>query len=244
MTEPVMTDSPAAQPTPHPETLAPDSRSTALRVVLLPLRALGAVGRFVLHRRTPIILLVLLAGLGYAAFLGARMLFSATPDHPPAARSVTCWDGSEAPRADCPAPDGADGLRWVFPSFRPKSGRCDEAVFSGRARTRPTQYDCVVRLQGKPVTLTYSQRSTLTRGLSYFTKRYPGIKPRALAGGDRLRYRDAAPRPDGTFEVTVGYARYPYAVTVGAESLRLADAALAQLVEFRPEANILVRPAG
>ena len=232
MTDPVVTDTSGDHTNPAPGAPAPTApRGGALR----------SFGRFLRRWRAPLVLLPLLGLLAYAALVGGRMLWEDLPESTPAARSVTCWDGSESPRTDCPVPTGAAGLRWVFPSFRP-SGRCVAATFADDGGPRPTQYDCTLRLGGAPVTVSYSQRSTLTRGLSYFAKRYDGIQPRTVAGGERLLYRDAAPRADGSFEVTASYARYPFAVTVGAPSLALADRALADLVDFRPAAFVLVRP--
>lgn len=250
MTEPVMTDSSDDATTQSMEPERSASRSIVVSLlsdVWAAVRSVGrglrAIGRLLLRWRAPLVLLPLLVGLGYSAVLGGRMLFEDKVPAPPTPRSVTCWDGSQAPRVDCPVPDGAAGLQWVFPSFRPKSSRCIEALFADNEATRPTQFDCAQRLQGASVTLSYSQRSTLARGLSYFDKRYPGIEARKVAGGERLVYRDAAPRSNGTFEVTATYTDYPYAVTVGAPSLALADAALDQLVTFRPSSFVVVRPA-
>lgn len=246
MTDPVTTDTSEDRSAPPSERdPAPDERSLggARHTLGVLGRAALAIGRFLRRWRAPLVLLPLLAALGYAALLGGRMLWAEVPSSPPTARSVTCWDGSESPRADCPVPEGAAGLQWVFPSFRPNGGRCVEVAFPDNGGPRPTQYDCEARVDGAAVTVGYSQRSTLTRGMSYFAKRYPGVEPKEQAGGERLLYRDAAPRADGTFEVTVSYTKYPYAVTVSAASLALADAGLDELVQFRPSAFILSRPA-
>lgn len=246
MTEPVMTDTPSTPPIEpdrgHERDGAPSVGSGIRASAGAVGRALRAVGGFLRRWRAPLVLLPLLVGLGYVALLGARMLWEEVPSPPPEPRSVTCWDGSESPRVDCAAPAGAAGLHWVFPSFRPKADRCIEVLFPDEGGPRPTQFDCTQRLQGSSVTVSYSQRSTVARGQSYFNKRYPGIEPREAAGGDRLTYRDAAPRSDGTFEVTETYTAYPYAVTASATSLALADAALDQLVTFRPAAFVIVRP--
>ncbi|CAN5641909.1 hypothetical protein BH11ACT8_BH11ACT8_32610 [soil metagenome] len=256
MTEPVVTD-PASDAGNDPgDPGGPDPRAAlqvlarvlggGLAVLLRILRVLGrglsALGRFLRRWRAPLVLIPLIAGLGYAALLGGRMLWADIPDASSSARDVVCWDGSEAPRADCALPSGAKGLHWVFPSFRPNGGRCEQAVFTDAGRDRPLQFDCTQRVKGAQVTVSYSQRSTLKRGQSYFSHRYPGVATTKQAGGERLLYRDAAPRGDGTFEATVSYVRYPFAVTVNAATPELVDAALDSLVSYRPASFVTVRP--
>ncbi len=213
----------------------------AMAVLLLGWRALCAFGRFLRRWRAPLVILPLLVGLVYAAVLGGQMLWGDRTEEPVAAPDVTCWDDTEAPRAQCPAPTGVSGLQWVFPSFKPRGGRCEKVSFRGPTQTRPVQYDCVQPVAKSKATISYSQRSTTKRGLTYFEKRYAGTKPVKAAGGDRLVYR-AAPRPDGTFETTVVYADHPFAVTIAADSKKVANAALERKVQFRPAGFMRVKP--
>ncbi len=153
---------------------------------------------------------------------------------------VTCWDGTEAAADDCPALEGLAALRWVFPSFRPDADGCEPVAYQDIGTPRPLEYACPVRVGGRRASVNYSERSDLARGLSYFDNRYT-LPPEKVARGTRLVYRDAEPRKDGTYEVTVALTKYPFAVTVSATNERLRDQALDTYVRFRPSGTLLVR---
>jgi hypothetical protein len=189
------------------------------------------------------VLVPALAGIAYGGAVGAQMLW-AEPDSAVAPEAaVTCWDGSAGTGDDCPPPTGRDGLRWVFPSFRPAEQRCRRVVYEDAGAMGPLEFACRQRIEGSRATISYSERSDLDRGLAYFAQRYDDVDVRRVADGTRLLYRDDTPRPDGSYEVTVAYAAHPFAVTVSARNERLRDTVLEESVRLRPERYVRVRPA-
>ncbi|CAN5362572.1 hypothetical protein BH09ACT12_BH09ACT12_34210 [soil metagenome] len=194
------------------------------------------------HWRAPIVLVPLVVGLCYSGAVGAQLLWAPAPPASAPAPVVVCWDRSQHPATECPPPSGLPGLRWVFPSFDPSDDTCSTVVYKDNGSPRPLEYSCKVRIAGTTAWVNYSERSSLDRGLNYFANRYDGVRPVEIAAGTRVVYRDPAPRKDGTYEVTVSYTRYPFAVTVSAVNERLRDKALKKAVTFRPERFVLVRP--
>ncbi|WP_309646974.1 hypothetical protein [Nocardioides sp.] len=194
--------------------------------------------RLLVRLRAVIVLLPLLAGLLYAASVGADKLWADLPEKtlPPVVQ--TCWDGQEA--ATCAAPTGVRGLRWVFPSFRPGTGSCQERVRDQRKLERPLEWACTAPLDGSQVSITYSVRTSTEAGLAYLRRIFAN-QPQPAADGDRLVFAGTKPGPDGRFEVTVAYADHPFAVTVAATTLRLCDLALDELVQFRDADQVVVR---
>lgn len=195
-----------------------------------------------LRWRAPIVLVPLLFGLGYSGAVGAQMLWAEAAPDPVPEPVVTCWDDSASIAADCPDPAGVPGMRWVFPSFRPGSDRCTKVAYRDTRTPRPLEFTCQVRIGGGRAEISYSERSDLERGLAYFAATYDGVLPVREAGGARLVYRGTAPRPDGTYAVTVALTPYPFAVTVSAANERLRDAALDNRVRFRNDQFLTVRP--
>ncbi len=218
--------------------------SHVLGAVLGPVwRLLCAIGRVIKRWRAPLVLIPLLAGLAYAGYVGADLLWGEPDDVASPGPDVTCWDGAQAPRSACTLPTGAKGLEWVFPSFEAKAKGCSEVTFPGAEADRPVQFDCVRRVSGARATISYSERSSLERRDGFVERRYPGVTPVKDAGGDRMIYRDAAPRGNGRFEVAVTYTDYPYAVTINGASRKVVNRLLRKAVEFRPAAFVTVSPA-
>ncbi len=197
--------------------------------------------RLLLRWRAVIVLLPLLAGLLYAASVGAEKLWADLPPKTVPPVLVTCWDGEQA--ESCEEPTDLRGLRWVFPSFRPGAGGCEEVVRDQRNLERPLEWACTARLDGGDVGITYSVRTSTEAGLAYLRRTYPG-QPQPAAGGDRLVFADTKPGPDGRYEVAVAYADHPFAVTVSAITLRLCYLALDELVQLRDADQVVVRKAG
>lgn len=189
--------------------------------------------------RALIVLVPLIGGLLAAASIGASKLWAEIPEREAVSPEATCWDKSVRPVDECPEPVGPFGLRWVFPSFRADDPRCERVVRSRRQQQRPLEFACSLRFDQRPVTVTYSVRTSLEQGLTFLQRRY-GVDPRPEADGERLVFR-AAKATDGVWMVTVAYAEHPFAVTVEAPKRRLRDDALAELVEFRPAEQIRVR---
>ncbi|WP_232677261.1 hypothetical protein [Nocardioides sp. R-C-SC26] len=188
-----------------------------------------------------LVLVALLFGLiGAGAGVGARLLL-AEPSREQPAPQVTCWDGEARPRVECGMPTGANGLRWVYPSLRPHSPRCSLVRYADDSVLRPTEYQCFTWLQGDRVQITYSRRTTAQRSLSYLAKVYAGVEAETSADGERLTYRPTGKR-GGHYELTELYMRYPFSVTVRADTVEHRDLALAAIVQSRPVEEISVRP--
>lgn len=188
--------------------------------------------------RSLLVLVPLLVGLAVAGGVGAAKLWADIPDRGTAAPDVTCWDGATAPLAECTAPRGRAGLRWVFPSFRRDAEGCTEVRRPDRGRARPTEFSCPVIVDQRPVTIVYSVRTSTSDGLAFLERTY-GAPP--VADGDRLVFTADRPDDGGAFRVTVAYAAHPYSVTVEAPDRTVRDTALAELVELRPADRVLTR---
>ncbi len=206
---------------------APDDEDDEPHVVLRTLR----------RARSLLVLVPLVAGLLVAAGIGASKLWADLPDRAAAPPDVTCWDGATAPLAECTAPDGRAGLRWVFPSFRRDADSCREIRRPARGRERPTEFTCSVIVDQRPVTIVYSVRTSTTEGLAFLERSY-GTEP--VVDGDRLVFTADEPG-EGRYRVTVAYAEHPYSVTVEAPAPDVRDTALAELVELRPARRVLTR---
>lgn len=187
---------------------------------------------------------ILLATGGY----GAHLLLEEIPD-PPAtgqeAAPVTCWDGVVGPAEDCTVPSGRKGLRWVFPSFRPAEQDCRNLVAENPDATRPAMFECTERLEGREVHLVYSEVRGLEQATQYLGRRYDQ-EPREIdtddGGTGWLRWTGRRPRLDGTHRLEQMYADHPFSVEVRAETVRLRDRGITELVEMRPPGEVLVRP--
>ncbi len=191
--------------------------------------------------RAPIVMIPLVLGLVYSGTVGAKMLWAEVNPEPAPEPVVTCWDDTEATAAECPAPAGLPGLRYVFLSFRPAADGCKKVTYPESDFPRPLEYRCTVRIDGGRASITYSERSDLDRGLTYFDKRYD-VRAVRTNGGARLRYTDSEPRKNGTYEATVALTSYPFAVTVSAANERLRDAALDERVRIRADRFLTTRP--
>ncbi|MCW2815252.1 MAG: hypothetical protein JWN84_2707 [Nocardioides sp.] len=192
--------------------------------------------------RSAVVLVPLVAGLLFAASTGASKLFADVPERVAAPPEVTCWNGSTAPLASCPAPQGKAGLRWVFPSFRiaDTDARCAPVQRRSRDSARPVEFACDLSFDQLPVTVTYSARTAVRQGLAFLARTY-GAEGVPEADGDRLAFRSGRADDDGAFRVTVAYAEHPYSVTVEAPEAGLRDAALGELVDFRPADALATR---
>lgn len=185
--------------------------------------------------RVVLVLTPALALIVGAAAQGHRLLWAPVPEPPPPPVEVRCWDGSIAEPDACGIPDGLRGLAWVFPSLNVRSPRCGPVERAPRALERPTELRCAYQFQQELVTVTYSRRTTLNRGLSYLDAIFP-TGPLPLAGG-LLRFEDAERRPAG-YEAALAYADYPFAVEVSAPDAVTRDAALEDLVQLRPAGQL------
>lgn len=192
------------------------------------------------HWGGQIVTFPLLLSVLVAAGVGARLMMSERATRPAVAvpAAVVCWDGVERPRAKCGIPQGVAGLRYVFPSFQPFSGRCERTRFRDRGQPRPVEFVCGERVRNYPVTVTYTRRTTVVRGLSYVASLYPDIKPTRSAGGELVTYRSP---DDRGYSLTRLYQRFPFSVSVHAPTKKLREVAVTELVRTRPAGRIAVR---
>jgi hypothetical protein len=163
-------------------------------------------------------------------------LDSAPPTAPgaqPAPISKTCWDGRETSALKlCGLPDGARGLAWVFPSFARDRLECHKARPNADSYPVVESYACFQRALGEPVTVTYDrvkdpaqvERWLLDRLGTAHRKTIPG------AHGGRCIFEDGASRP---VRITGMYDRFPYVVSVYADSPRAAYRAWKVIVQQR-----------
>lgn len=191
-----------------------------------------------------LIVLPLVIGLFVVAGIGARMLTAEVPE-----RSATtneqaperCWDGELVPVNGCPVPTGRPGLRWVFPSFRPNDLSCHDATADFPQSTRPTMYLCDGSVATGPVTILYSQLTSINRGRASFVKAFGG-EPEEIHDdfGRRLLWQETDdPGADGDYDLAVMYPNVPFAVEVTADSADGLDEALESLVKFRHADDIM-----
>lgn len=200
------------------------------------------VWRVLRRARAGIVLVPLLVGVLVAASIGASKLWADIPERSRAEAPVTCWDGSSATLGECPVPAGRAGLRYVYPSFRAADddGSCSAVPRRGRGKDRPVEFACALRFDQRPVTVVYSARSSLQRGLNYLRRLYqaPAVPE---ADDERLVFRAQEPDELGVYRTTVAYADHPFSVTVEAPDVDVRDLALGELVQLRPADRILTR---
>jgi hypothetical protein len=160
------------------------------------------------------------------------------PGAPPSTTGGTCWDGRDASSLKlCGLPTGARGLEWVFPSFARDRVQCHKAHPNTDSYPVVESYECFQNALGEPVTVTYDQvkdpaqveRWLLARIGKKHRKEIPG------AHGGRCIFKDGATRPA---RITGMYERFPYVVSVYADSPQAANRAWRKLVEQRPTQSI------
>ena len=168
-------------------------------------------------------------------------LDSAPPTDPGApSTSVhrTCWDGRQTTSLRlCGLPDGARGLAWVFPSFARDRQQCHKARPNADSYPVVESYECFQHALGQPVTVTYDQvkdpqqveRWLLARVGKQHRTELPG------AHGGRCIFKDGASRPA---RITGMYERFPYVVSVYADSPQAAVRAWRMIVKQRPTTTI------
>ena len=156
------------------------------------------------------------------------------PNAPATPSGGTCWDGRETSALRlCGLPDGARGLAWVFPSFARDRALCHKA--SPNADSYPVQesYECFQRALGQAVTITYDQVKDPAQVERWLEARI-GRAHRTLipgAHGGRALFKDAISRPA---RITGTYLRFPFVVSVYADTPQAASRAWQTLVQERP----------
>ncbi|MBF4163674.1 hypothetical protein [Nocardioides acrostichi] len=206
---------------------------------------LEAMHRRPTRARTAAVVVPIVLGLAIAAGYGSRLLWHQVA---PAASSgeVTCWDGSGADAAvDCALPSGVKGLAWVFPTFKPAKQDCTDELASHPAFTRATMWSCRQTVQGRAVSITYSQvasvsqtRRTLDRQLG--ADQRSRSTPRGA--GPRFRWQPAR-IADGRWRSALLVGSQPYLVEVTASTAQDAADVLKRRVRVRPASELLVQPS-
>jgi len=155
---------------------------------------------------------------------------------------VRCWDGTHSDTLQaCGQPSGAEGLRWVFPSFDPD--RCRERARQAAIPLRLQLWDCRIRLDsGTTVTIRYSEwrAEEYADQLDHYTEKYSGgTRREVVETGRTVRYvwrSNALVR--GVYESTSMYVGQPWSLSVDAPTIAARDAALRTVVEFRAAARL------
>jgi hypothetical protein len=158
-----------------------------------------------------VVLVVVLGGGSDApeadARAGSTPAASATASvEPTAAAPYACWDGlAAAALADCSAPDGVDGLRWVFPAM--DAARCGQPSADGGPGV-VTRVLCVYRAaDGTRVQLGYFQWDAVTSAAAFYDAQ--GLT--RSDGPELLTWAGAGPQQVKAASL---YAAEPYSVTV------------------------------
>jgi hypothetical protein len=168
-------------------------------------------------------------------------LDSAPPTDPGAPANTTggtCWDGREASSLRlCGLPAGARGLAWVFPSFARDREQCHKARPNADSYPVVESYECFQRALGQPVTVTYDQVKDPGQVERWLLARLGPKHRTELPGahGGRCVFKDGASRPA---RITGMYERYPYVVSVYADSTQAAVRAWEKIVKQRPTTTI------
>ena len=161
------------------------------------------------------------------------------PSAAPVPSGGTCWDGRETSSLRlCGLPAGARGLEWVFPSFAEDRGRCHRAEPNDDSYPVVESYECFQQALGQPVTVTYDQVEDPEQVEDWLVARIGKDHMHEVPGphGGRCVFTDDVNRPA---RITGMYEKYPYAVSVYAETPRAAIRAWRTLVEQRSPAKIL-----
>jgi hypothetical protein len=160
------------------------------------------------------------------------------PTSPPAPSGGTCWDGRETTSLRlCGLPEGARGLEWVFPSFARDRAQCHKARPNPDSYPVVESYECFQRALGKPVTVTYDLVQDPAQVARWLLSRLGPAHMHEIPGahGGRSIFKDGASRPA---RITGMYAKFPYVVSVYAESPQAANRAWRLLVKIRPSSTI------
>ena len=135
------------------------------------------------------------------------MLWAEIEDTDDAAAEVFCWNvEGAASRSECPKPRGTDGLAWVLPSFRPDRLDCVDELEQHPEYNRPVMWTCEQAVEGRAVSVTYSQITGQRAALRYFDKMHGDsrVATRSAEEGWGLATTDEPMRPQTTMESLAG----------------------------------------
>ena len=188
-------------------------------------------------RRTALVVVPLLAGLVVAGTVGGQMLWAEIEDTDDAAAEVFCWNGEgAASRSECPKPRGTDGLAWVLPSFRPDRLDCVDELEQHPEYNRPVMWTCEQAVEGRAVSVTYSQITGQRAALRYFDKLHGDSRVATRSSDGRSEVFRWAPSQsaDGQWRASLLLRDAPYAVTASAADREDAELVLDRRVRIRP----------
>jgi hypothetical protein len=121
---------------------------------------------------------------------------------------------------------------WVFPSFARDRLQCHKAKPNADSYPVVESYACFQRALGRPVTITYDQVSDPAQVQRWLLVRLGKTHRRELPGlhGGRCVFKDGATHPA---RITGMYERFPYVVSVYADSPQVANRAWKMIVRQR-----------
>lgn len=160
------------------------------------------------------------------------------PATPAAPTAGTCWDGRETTALRlCGLPEGSRGLAWVFPSFARDRGLCHPAQPNDDSYPVVASYECFQHALGQAVTVTYDQVQDPAQVEAWLLARVGAQHRHEIPGahGGRCIFTDGVNRPA---RITGMYERFPYVVSVYADSPQAASHAWRALVKQRPTQKI------
>jgi len=165
------------------------------------------------------------------------MLWAEIEDTDDAAAEVFCWNGEgAASRSECPKPRGTDGLAWVLPSFRPDRLDCVDELEQHPEYNRPVMWTCEQAVEGRAVSVTYSQITGQRAALRYFDKLHGDSRVATRSSDGRSEVFRWAPSQsaDGQWRASLLLRDAPYAVTASAADREDAELVLDRRVRIRP----------
>lgn len=236
-----MTDS--QQPADDPDLIdsgtAPTGRSGSSA-----LTTLRVFGRWLVRRRTPLVVIPLVALLIIVSSIGARMLLEAIPEPESTPPPTICWDASEVATAEeCSLPTGEAGLRWVFPSFDPESENCRNLLEGRKNSPRPTAWQCdTVTKSGVLVQVNYLELASAKGGRIYYQKQFKGAERTAVEDRQDQVFRyEWRQRTELGFQLATVYKDFPFAVVVNSRNAAFRDKIFKSQVRFRQPKGVTVR---
>ncbi len=145
--------------------------------------------------------------------------------------AYTCWDGGPADGlADCGEPQGAQGLRWVFPD-------ADGPGCSATMGNRGAEADCRVRASsGGQVRVHYSEWSDWDAAYAEYSAQ--DVQGAVTRWRDFFRWYISPRRGDWEYKVALLYRDAPWSVTVYGHSAADRDEVLRQLAT-RPVGDLM-----
>ena len=197
-----------------------------------------AVLRWIGRRRAPLVIIPTMFGLIIAGSIGAKLLLREVPKQ--VSTDAICWDGTPGTTDDCPLPEGKPGLLWVFPSFRPDGGKCEDFLATHPNYIRPTMWLCKIKTESGKVSIRYSELQSVGAARRHFDGEFrDGSRVGIRESGEVVRWLWTG---NDRGRAAVMYADYPYAVEIDAVNGGALAYTLDRFLKYREPAYITVQP--